>query len=387
MSVGMSSSDIERASFDEIADGAVDAAQVKRFLVDVASQVRELERNVQEAHEMRAAAMELVTQAEALVDQVKDRAAFDPGPTAEEAERLIADAESRAQQIEAAAAARVRAAEAQMAETLQRSKSDAAAIVRESERVATQLIEEVQSEHGWRRIEAAATAAAEQESVRLDAAKERELARVDAVAIVADAREHAGRVEQQISNDSASAPGQAEFDRIVAEAEALLEAARTESKAIVAAATERAADADDVAEYTDDVRPSTSALQSVANARTREAASASVSQARDRALQMLVALRRGDDRIPADVRAELAEELHELQDLIIRLEDELLEHGTGTRMIVDLTDGSADDSNEPVTARPSRYQQRSANLPKIGSQVENVNRAMRSMRDHMKDSD
>jgi hypothetical protein len=104
---------------------------------------------------------------------------------------------------------------------------------------------------------------------------------------------------------------------------------------------------------------------------------------------MLAELRRTDGEIPSAVRAELAEELHALQDVIAKLEIELL--GEDARraspgLVVDLTDG-ADDEETFHPLRPSRYQQRSANLPKIGSRVANINKAMQSMREHMKDSD
>ncbi|MDJ0959272.1 MAG: hypothetical protein QNJ88_01350 [Acidimicrobiia bacterium] len=438
----MSSSDIEQASFDETSDGGWDAAQVKVFLLDVAKSVRKLERRVEEAHEMRTAAMELVTQAEALVDQVKDQADGngDTGEAAEAAERLIAEAEARAQEIERAAAARVRAAENQVtasldrgkgeaamavrkaernaaqliadaearaheiesaaadrvlaaedevAAVLERSKGEAASIVRESERIAAQLIEEAQSELGWRRIEAAANAEHEREAVRHDAAKVRELARVDAAAIVAGALEEADRVTQRVFRNVATVPGRAEVERIVAEAEALLENARAESEAIVAQAMDQVGTSGEGDELSDEVRRSVSALRTVTNARTREAEEGPVQQVRGRALQMLAQVRRGDGQMSPDERAALAEELHGLQDLIAKLEEGLLNNnndGAPTmRVVLDLTGEDADDSGEALARRPSRYQQRSANLPKIGSRVESVNRAMQSMRDSMKE--
>lgn len=434
----MSSRDIEQASFGEVADGAWDAADVRAFLVDVADHVRRLEHRIDEAQEMRDAAVELVAQAEALVDQAKDQAEATPEATAIEAERLITDAEARAHRLESEAAARIRAIEAEVAATLERSEGEATRIVRnaertaaqlvadaekqaheiesaaterarvaeteaaaavqqskdqsativlESERLAGDLIEEAQFELGWRRIEAAARVEHERAAIRRDADTAREVAKVDAVAVVAGALEQADRVTQRALDTIAAEPGRAEVERIVAEAETLLENARVKSESILAEAKERAAGVDAGGVLGDEVRRSVAALRSVADARTRLEDSGPVQQVRGRALQMLAELRRTDGEIPPTVRAELADELHALQDVIAKLEVELLGDDAGsTRVVLDLTDDAGDEDDFHPT-RPSRYQQRSANLPKIGSRVENVNKAMQSLRSHVKDQD
>jgi F0F1-type ATP synthase membrane subunit b/b' len=345
--VDLSAEGIAAASFDEVASGGFDRTQVHEFLAAVGGRVAELERQIVESDDMRRATMELLEQAEALVDEARERArlagtAEDGGRVQEathEAERIIADAEARA-----------------AAETF----------------ISFELL------------------ADEAHDLRRDAERRVTMAAVEAARIVSDAEERAERILRGAPDDAVAAPAGAVAE-IVAEAEGLLEEARQRAEGIVAEASTRATDLRTRADLSEEIHRAIGALRAVSGARGGSSDADVIGDVRGRAVQLLGEVRRADTRLAPARRADLLDQLAELQGIVGRIEARLIgrdrprDTTDDVEVVVDLTDDTTEA--EPGSGRPSRYQQRSANLPTIGTDVADVNRAVHSMRQRLPDRD
>lgn len=320
----LSRADIERASFDVIGDGGWDPSQVRAFLEAVAVRVGDLEQLAADAGAMRAAALELVDQAESLVEQAKARS--------EPADETAAG----------------------------------------------------------ERFDAYAAATGELAALRREAESALEMAYVDAARLVARAEEDAERIESATRRRLNETEAQSEVDRIVAEAEFLLEEARAESQRILKEARLHADDLRTRHELSGEIHRSIAALRAVTDVRVAPRPLNPVAAVRGRAASMLAELRRTEGRLDPEVRADFLDQLFEVQDVVKRIEARLMGHeeedSSEDGVFLDLTDSAAPFDVES-TVRPSRYQQRSANLPKIGRDVEDVSRAVRSIREHLDHSD
>ena len=390
----LSGDDIRLASFDELTAGGVDAEQVRSFLVRVASRVEALEVKAAESEEMRVNATKLLEQAEALVDHVTATAGSAAAGVLDadrSALELIAAAESRARAIEAAAEVQLRRAEETVAAALERGDADAAMIVANGRREALALIEAAEAKAAAPLL-ADFTAHAQQLADLREVAERRvELARVEAAAIEAEARDEAERMLVDAATRVDQEAARSEVGRIISEAEALLEEARVNAERIVMGATAQAEDLRSRQDLSIEVRRSVAAIRAVTDARAGETSADALAGVRSRAVQMLAELRRTDTRLAPNARADLLDQLFEVQDIVKRIEARLIGHdpadGAAERVVLDLTDRAEPDDSGSAPVRPSRYQQRSANLPKIGSNIADVNRAVRSIREHLHDRD
>jgi len=387
--VGLSAEDIRSAAFDAVGDNGWDRASVQSFLGTVADRIDVLERSAAEADELRATTLVLLEQAEELVEQAKARAEASENIDQDHAASLVVVAEARAEEIEATALERSREAEAEAAAMREQGGADAAMIVANARREAKALVEAAEAEAAGPILAKFAAATHESQSLRRDAERELELARLSAATIVSEAEAEAARLADLAAAGLDEREGKAEVGRIVAEAEALLAEARTNAERIVADAAAEAAEFKTRRDLHEEIKRSIEAVQVVAEARGSAGDGDALGAVRGRAVQMLAELRRTDSRLEPAARADMLDELFEVQDIVKRIEARLIGRDTpdeGHELVVDLTDGKVDD-DDSLPQRRSRYQQRSANLPKIGSDVEDVSRAVRSIRSHLRDRD
>ncbi len=388
----LSAEDIRLAAFDEVEAGGWDPSQVRSFLDDVAKRVIELEQSAAEADEMRRVTVELLSQAEDLVEQARAKA--DEPSTSDAIQRgaaLIAKAEARALEVESDAASRLEAAEHERAAAVERGHEDAATIVANARREALSIIEQAEADAAGPAIAAFADGAEAAAALHAEAEQHIETARVEAAAIVAEARAEAQHIAAANAAAVDGEVAKAEVDKIVEEAEALLVEARANAEHIVEEASQRAAELRTEHDLSDAVRRSVAALHAVTEARAGTDEGGALKDVRGRAVQMLAELRRTDSRLAPTARADLLDELFEVQDIVRRIEARLIGHdepeADGDRLVVDLTDEAIEDPDETGPQRRSRYQQRSANLPKIGADVDEVTRAVRSIRRALPDRD
>jgi cell division septum initiation protein DivIVA len=388
--VELSGKDIRSAAFDALADGGWDPGQVQSFLDTVADRIEILERSSAEAEELRATTLVLLEQAEDLVEQAKARAEASDGLDQDHAASLVVAAEARAQEIEATALERSREGEAEAAAMREQGGADAAVIVANARREAKALLEKAESEAAGPILAKFAAATHQSESLRREAEREVELARLTAATIVAEAEAEAARLAGVAAAGLDESEGKAEVGRIVAEAEALLAEARTNAHRIIADAAAEAAQFKTRRDLHHEIKRSIEAVQAVTGARTSAGSADAIGEVRGRAVQMLAELRRTEGRLAPAARADMLDELFEVQDIVKRIETRLIGRevaDNGDELVVDLTEATVSDDEGSMPQRRSRYQQRSANLPKIGSDVEDVSRAVRSIRSHLHDRD